>query len=155
MIVSLQCLELKGAFIILSLMGSHSSKVLAFCLEITRATPRMCVSPCLEYSMVEPSWVTCHPDLVHRHLLIPRLSSLYLFISQMTCTNFEVSFIVRTFHVCMLMLVLGPSRLSVAHLPSWYRLSPGVFILPGWLKSAMGSLVWLGVCLRRYSSQSP
>ena len=87
--------------------------------------------------MVEPSWVTCRPDLVHRHSLTPRLSSLYLFISRMTCANFGVSFIVRTFHVPMLMLVLDPSRLSVAHLPSWCRLSAGLVILPGW-----PSLLW-------------
>ena len=145
MIVSLQCLELKRAFIILSLIGSHSSKVLAFCLEITRTTPRMCVSSCLEYSMVEPSWLTCRPDPVHRHSLTPRMSSLYLFISRMTCANFEASFIVRTFHVPMLILVLGPSKLSVAHLPSWCRLSAGVVILPGWLKSAMEPLVVVSI----------
>ena len=141
MIVSLQCLELKRAFIILSLIGSHSSNVLAFCLEITRATPRMCVSSCPEYSMVEPSWVTCRPDPVHRHSLTPRMSSLWLFNWRMTCASFAASFIIRTFHVPSLILVLGPSKLSFAHLPSWGSLSAGVVILPGWLKSAIGPLV--------------
>jgi len=108
-------------------------------------TTDMCVSLCPEYSIVEPSWVTCRPDLVHRHSLTPRMSSLYIFISRMTCANFKVSFIVRTFHAPMLMLVLGPSRLSVAHLPSWRRLSAGVVILPGWLKSAMGPLVVVSI----------
>ena len=137
MTVSLQCLELKSAFIILSLIGSHSSKVLAFCLEeITRATPRMYVSSC-PYSMFEPSWVTCRPDPVHRHLLTSRMSSLYLFISRMTCASFEALFIVRTFHVPTLILVLGPSKLFVVYLPSWCRLSAGVVILPGWHKSAI------------------
>ena len=58
--------------------------MLAFSLEITRATPRKCVSLCTEYRMVEPSWVTCRPDQINRHLLTPRIFSLYLFISQMT-----------------------------------------------------------------------
>ena len=63
----------------------------------------------------------------------------------MTCASFEASFIVRTFHVPRLILVLGPSKLSVAHLPSWGRLSAGVVILPGWLKSAMGPFVVVSI----------
>ncbi|KAK2188965.1 hypothetical protein NP493_119g08048 [Ridgeia piscesae] len=105
----------------------------------------MCVSSCPEYSTVEPSWLTCRPDPVHRNSLTPRISSMYLFISRMTCANFEASFIVRRFHVPMLILVLGPSKLSVAHLPSWCKLSTGVVILPGWLKSAMGPLVVVSI----------
>jgi len=96
MMVSLLCLELMRALIILSLIGSHSRKVLAFSLEITRATPRMCVSLCPDDRMVGPSGVTCALDPVHRHSLTPGISSLYLFISPMYCANFDVSFMVRS-----------------------------------------------------------
>ena len=118
MMVSLLCLALKYALITLSLVGSHSRNVLAFYLAITRATPRICVSLCPEYSLVEQPWVICRLDTVHRHSLTHIIPSLYIFISRVTCANFEVSLMVRPFHAPMQILVLGPTRLSYAKLPS-------------------------------------
>ena len=115
MVVSLLCLALKYALITLSLVGSHSRNVLACYLAIT---PRICVSLCPEYSLVKPPWVICRPDTVHRHSLTPIIPSLYIFISRVTCANFEVSLMVRPFHAPMQILVLGPTRLSYAQLPS-------------------------------------
>ena len=65
-------------------------------LGATRAN--MCISMS---SMVEPSCVTYRPDPVHRQSLTIRMSSLYLFISCVTCANFEVSFMVRTFQAAV------------------------------------------------------
>lgn len=78
MIVSLQYFELKRALIILSLIGSHSTKVFAFSLDTIRATPWVGVSLCPEYRITDSPLVTWHPEPVQQLSLTPRISSLYL-----------------------------------------------------------------------------
>ena len=88
-----------------------------------------------------PSLFTRRPEPVHRHSLIPRMSSLYLLISLITCAVLDVSNMVRTFHAARRMVVLGPSRLSVVLLTSRGLSSEGVIQPVGWVKSTMGSMV--------------
>ena len=53
------------------------------------AFPRMCVSLCPEYKIVEPSEVTCRLDPVYRHSLTPKISRLYNFIPRVVLPTFK------------------------------------------------------------------
>ena len=79
--------------------------------------------------MTEPSADLWRPDQVQRHSLTPRMSKLYLLISLNTWAEFDVSYMVRTFHAPILICALGPSRLHLAALTSPLRLSLELVIL--------------------------
>ena len=53
-------------------------------------------------------------DPVHLHSIIPRISRRYLLISFMTCAVFPVAYIVRTFHVPTLLVIIGLTSVSLA-----------------------------------------
>lgn len=67
---------------------------------------------------------------VHQHLLIPKISTLYLLISLMTWASLDVSYMVRIFHAPTLILVLGPSKFFITVLTSCCRFTSGVVFLP-------------------------
>lgn len=58
--------------------------------------------------VMDLSSLTIHPVPVHRHSLIPRMSRCHLFISLRTWAVFDVTHMVRTFQVPILMLYFCP-----------------------------------------------
>jgi hypothetical protein len=128
---------------------------LAFSLLIMIATPLLCVSSLPEYKIVIPWEVDVRPEPVHRHSLMPRMSKLYLCISLVTWAVFDVSYMVRTFHVPRRILVLGLRKLSVALLTSLEGLSSEEVMLPGCrlkfsTRSVVGEFVVVAVSVTRW-----
>ena len=116
---------------ILSLIGSHSSKHIPISLEITIATPRWCSFSHPEYTTVSPVVRMISPDLVHLHSLTPQMPILYLSISLVSWSVFPVWYKVLTFQHAILETWLGPSIDGFGPLAG-FRLSPKSVLLPWW-----------------------
>ena len=67
-----------------------------------------------EYMMFSRVYVVILLDPVHLHSIILRISWRYLLISFMTCAVFPVAYMVRTFHVPTLLVILGLTSVSLA-----------------------------------------
>lgn len=67
-----------------------------------------------EYMMFSRVYVVILLDPVHLHSIIPRISRRYLLISFMTCAVFPVAYMVQTFHVPTLLVILGLTSVSLA-----------------------------------------